>query len=109
MGWECSILKKCDKMEKPLERPQVVGISKVTDENEGIKTVFLKSTLQALPGQFVMVWLPRVDEKPFAVSYSNVGEMGITVSAIGPFSSKLSSMKPGEKVCIRGPYGTAHR
>jgi len=95
-------------MEKPLERPQVVGISKVTDENEGIKTVFLKSTLQALPGQFVMVWLPRVDEKPFAVSYSNGGEMGITVSAIGPFSSKLSSMKPGEKVGIRGPYGTAY-
>ncbi|MEK6837398.1 MAG: dihydroorotate dehydrogenase electron transfer subunit, partial [Nanoarchaeota archaeon] len=94
-------------------------IAKSGDEAEGIKTVFLKSQLKARPGQFVMVWIPRLDEKPFAISYSNkgtasalinpTGEIGITVAAVGPFSNRLCSMKPGEKVGIRGPYGTTYR
>ncbi len=93
-------------MERPLERPQIVQISRVEDEAEGIKTVFLKSDIKARPGQFVMVWIPRLDEKPFAISYSRSGEIGITVSAVGPFSEKLCSMKPRKKIGIRGPYGT---
>ncbi|MBI2549767.1 hypothetical protein HYV83_01135 [Candidatus Woesearchaeota archaeon] len=93
-------------MERPLERPQIVQIAKSVNEAEGIKTIFLKSDIKAKPGQFVMVWLPRVDEKPFAISYSNGSEVGITVAAVGPFSNKLCSMKPGEKIGIRGPYGT---
>ena len=95
-------------MEKPLERPQIVEIAKSVDEAEGIKTIFLKSSIQAKPGQFVMVWIPGLDEKPFAISYSDKGQIGITVAAVGPFSNKLCEMKPGEKVGIRGPYGTAY-
>lgn len=95
-------------MEKPLERPQIVEITKSVDEAEGIKTVFLKSELKAEPGQFVMVWIPRLDEKPFAISYGNKGEIGITVAAVGPFSNQLCSMKAGEKVGMRGPYGTTY-
>lgn len=97
-------------MEKQLEKPRIVEISRIADEAEGIRTVFLKTQLESQPGQFIMLWLPRVDEKPFAVSYSDSkkGEIGVTVAAVGPFSNKLSSMKPGEKVGIRGPYGTAY-
>ncbi len=97
-------------MERHLERPTIVEITKSIGEAEGIRTIFLKSQLQAEPGQFVMLWLPGIDEKPFAVSYSDSkkGEIGITVAAVGPFSNKLSAMKPGEKAGIRGPYGTAY-
>ncbi|MBI3036423.1 dihydroorotate dehydrogenase electron transfer subunit [Candidatus Woesearchaeota archaeon] len=95
-------------MERPLERPQIVEISKSIDEAEGIKTVFLKSDIKARPGQFVMVWIPRLDEKPFAISYSNGVEIGITVAAVGPFSNKLYAMNPGERVGVRGPYGTTY-
>ena len=87
-------------MERPLEKPEIVKITKSVDEAEGIKTIFLKSDIKAKPGQFVMVWIPRLDEKPFAISYSNGGEIGTTVAAIGPFSNKLCSMKPGEKVAL---------
>ncbi|MBI2176058.1 dihydroorotate dehydrogenase electron transfer subunit [Candidatus Woesearchaeota archaeon] len=106
-------------MERPLERPEIVEITKSVDEAEGIKTIFLKSDIKAKPGQFVMVWIPRLDEKPFAISYSNkgtsgalinpTGEIGITVAAVGPFSNKLYAMNPGEKVGVRGPYGTTYR
>ena len=92
-------------MPRPLERPTIVEISRVEDEAEGIKSIFLKSTITASPGQFIMLWIPRMDEKPFAISYSSKGEIGITVAAVGPFSNKLSSMKAGDKVGIRGPYG----
>ena len=95
-------------MEKPLERPQIVEITKSVGEAEGIKTIFLKSDIQAKPGQFIMVWIPRLDEKPFAISYSGKGQIGITVAAVGPFSNKLYGMKPGDKVGIRGPYGTTY-
>ncbi len=95
-------------MEKPLERPQIVEIAKSVNEAEGIKTIFLKSELKAGPGQFIMVWIPRLDEKPFAVSYISKGEIGITVASVGPFSNQLCSMKAGEKVGIRGPYGTTY-
>ncbi len=93
-------------MERPLERPEIVEITKSVNEAEGIKTIFLKSQLQAKPGQFVMLWIPRMDEKPFAISYSDKGQIGTTVASVGPFSNKLCSMKPGEKIGIRGPYGT---
>ncbi len=96
-------------MERPLERPEVVEITKSVDEAEGIKTIFLNSSIKAKPGQFVMIWIPRLDEKPFAISYSTGNEIGITVAAVGQFSNKLFSMRAGEKVGIRGPYGTPYR
>ncbi len=97
-------------MEKPLERPEIVEITRVVDEAEGIKTIFIKSGITPKPGQFVMLWIPGVDEKPFAVSYidGKKGEAGITVAAVGNFSNKLCSMKKGEKIGIRGPYGTSY-
>ncbi len=93
-----------------MEKPKIVEITRVTQEAEGIRTIFLKSGIDAKPGQFVMVWIPRMDEKPFAVSYLDrkKGEIGITVAAVGPFSNKLASMKLGEKVGLRGPYGSSY-
>ncbi len=97
-------------MESALERPEIVKIARVVDEAEGIKTIFLKSGIRPMPGQFVMLWLPGVDEKPFAVSYidDKKKEAGITVAEVGNFSKKLCSMKAGEKIGIRGPYGTSY-
>lgn len=94
-----------------MERPETVEITRTKDEAEGIKTVFIKSGIKPKPGQFVMLWIPGVDEKPYAVSSidEKKKEAGITVAAIGKFSGKLASMKPGEKIGIRGPYGTSYK
>ena len=58
-----------------------------------------------VPGQFVMVWLRRVDEKPYAISYLDGERFGITVMRRGPFSSHLHEIEPGALVGFRGPYG----
>lgn len=60
--------------------------------------------MEAVPGQFVMVWVPGVDEFPMSVSYS--GErFGFTYQIVGEGTKALATMKTGDKVGIRGPYG----
>ena len=52
-----------------------------------------------------MVWLPRIDEKPFGVWRLTKNEIQITVSVVGEFSKRMCELKVGEKVGIRGPFG----
>jgi dihydroorotate dehydrogenase electron transfer subunit len=80
-------------------------VRKVVEENREVKTFFLEENVPgAMPGQFVMVWLPRVDEKPFALSYIE-GETGITVQRKGRFTEEIFKLKKGEFIGVRGPYG----
>ncbi len=57
------------------------------------------------PGQFVMVWLPGIGERPYAVSYLEEDRFGVTVLRRGPFSTSLHEARPGRMVGFRGPYG----
>ena len=57
----------------------------------------------ALPGQFVMAWLPGIDERPFSLSGND--PMRITVADIGPFSHALNQLQCGERLWLRGPLG----
>lgn len=95
-------------METKLEKPEIVRITKVIDEADGIKSVFLGKKIQASPGQFVMLWIPRMDEKPFALAYIEEDSFGLTIAAVGPFSKKVCNMKVGDEIGFRGPYGTSY-
>jgi len=57
------------------------------------------------PGQFFMLWLPRVDEKPYTASYLDAERVGITVQECGPFSARLCALEPGAMLGLRGPFG----
>jgi dihydroorotate dehydrogenase electron transfer subunit len=59
------------------------------------------------PGRFFMLWLPRLDEKPYAVSYLDGERLGITVLERGPFSRRLCDLEPGATLGLRGPFGRA--
>ena len=59
----------------------------------------------AVPGQFVMVWVPGDDELPMSLSYTEGPSKGVTVKAMGATSRRLLSLPPGEAVGVRGPYG----
>jgi len=86
-----------------MELPEVLEIKKVIKENYKIKTFLFDENIEAEPGQFVMVWIPGMNEKPFAVSYTK--PFGVTVSKLGPFSTAIHDLKKGDKIGIRGPYG----
>lgn len=57
------------------------------------------------PGQFIMLWVPEVNEKPFAVSDIAQDSIEITIRAIGEFTLKVSELREGEGAGIRGPFG----
>lgn len=81
-----------------------VRIEAVVKEGKGITTLRFGHSIDARPGQFLMVWIPGVDEIPMSVSY--MGEIGgITVKEIGEATRALSNMKEGDHLGIRGPYG----
>lgn len=86
--------------------PQAIPIKKIIQETPYVKTFIFERHLGAKPGQFVNVWIPRVDEKPMSVAYSDDKEFWITMFAVGPFSKRMHHLKEGDLVGIRGPYGT---
>lgn len=85
--------------------PQLMEITGIAEEGKAKKSFFFRHSLNCKPGQFVMVWLPGIDEKPMAVSYWNKNEFAFTSHAIGRFTKALDALKKGDKVGIRGPYG----
>lgn len=83
---------------------QTVVITSRMEEAEGVVTLRFSWPVPASPGQFIMVWLPGVDEVPMSLSY--LGDMkGITVKAIGEATKALTCLKVGDRISVRGPYG----
>ncbi len=84
--------------------PGYAVIKEIIPENPYTKTFILDTAMpQAIPGQFVMLWIPGLDEKPFAIVARD--PLTLTVAAVGPFSRALHRMQPGHGVGWRGPFG----
>ena len=91
-----------------INRPRIVRIREIREENPTVKTfVFLdKHCAEANSGQFVMVWVPGVDEVPMSLSSINSdGLSSITVAKVGEATQALHQRKVGDVLGIRGPYG----
>ncbi len=89
---------------KGQEKPVMVSIEKVVQETGNIKTFYLGCAIGARPGQFVMIWIPGLDEKPFTLTAAGK-QCAITVQKKGRFTKRLFEMRAGDKLGIRGPYG----
>jgi dihydroorotate dehydrogenase electron transfer subunit len=87
------------------EQPIILKIDKIITESDDTKTFIFNHELAYETGQFTMVWLPGIDEKPFAVSYFGNDFFGFSVLARGKFTKYMHGMKVGDKVGIRRPFG----
>ncbi len=87
-----------------MARMQIVPLLEVVRENHHTTTYRFRADLGGAPGQFVMVWIPRHDELPMALSYLGPVK-GITVHAYGEATKALSDFRPGDRIGVRGPYG----
>lgn len=94
-------------MPTPFTLPTAVTLTDVQTDNYRTKTFVLDARLDAYPGQFVMVWQPRFDEKPF--SLVNADPVTLMITAVGPFSRLMHDKQPGDKVWLRGPFGNGFR
>jgi dihydroorotate dehydrogenase electron transfer subunit len=83
--------------------PARARIVAVESENYRTKTFTLDARLNAQPGQFVMAWLPRFDEKPFSLVSAN--PVRLMISAVGPFTSLVHELGIGDSLWLRGPFG----
>lgn len=90
-----------------LEQPVVLQIKKIADEAEKTKTFVFDYGLESEPGQFINLWIPKFDEKPFSISYQDDKRFAITVACIGIFTEEMRKLKEGDLIGIRGPYGKA--
>lgn len=61
-----------------------------------------------LPGQFVEVSIAGMGEAPISISSSPTrkGSFEMVVRRVGNLSGAMHRLKPGDKVGIRGPFGT---
>ncbi|MFW9900246.1 MAG: dihydroorotate dehydrogenase electron transfer subunit [Candidatus Thorarchaeota archaeon] len=92
---------------------RTVRIQKIIDECDGIKTFFFNMKnnnpdcyIKPKPGQFVMVWVPGVDEIPMSLSGCNdKGDWSITVKEVGECTKAIHNLKIGDYIGIRGPLG----
>jgi len=86
--------------------PTAATITSITQDNYRTKTFTLDAALNATPGQFVMAWLPRFDEKPF--SLVNADPVTLMITAVGPFTRLIHEKKSGDKLWLRGPFGQGY-
>jgi len=94
-------------MLKPIKKtenlPKKLTIKKVVNENYKTKTFFFNESIDINPGQFIMLWIPGVDEKPFTLSYKNPA--ALTAELKGNFTKELFKLKQGDNLFYRGPFG----
>jgi dihydroorotate dehydrogenase electron transfer subunit len=82
-------------------------IQSVKTESPTVKTYTLADRLcaKAKPGQFLMLWIPGIDEIPLSVQNVEGTQVSVTVKKVGDATRHLHSMKTGETIGVRGPFG----
>lgn len=80
-------------------------VKKIIEETPNTVSLILEGKINCKPGQFIMLWLPGVDEKPFAVSDVRADEFRVTIEQKGEFTKAISDLEEGAELGLRGPYG----
>jgi dihydroorotate dehydrogenase electron transfer subunit len=87
---------------------RTVVIEQIICETPTVKTFVFKDKISsnARPGQFLMVWIPRIEELPMSVMVCDRKEhAAITIRKLGFGSSALFNKRVGDVIGVRGPYG----
>lgn len=80
---------------------EAVTLVEVVEETPSVSTLVFDEPFAFEPGQFVMVWVPGVDEVPMALS----SPTSISVQRVGEATAALCALAPGDRIGVRGPYG----
>lgn len=91
---------------------RTVKITSVSIETPWVKSFTFDDELcsKAKPGQFVMIWIPDVDEIPMSLSMLGPrrNQTGITAERIGEATDALHKMRTGDRIGVRGPFGNCY-
>ncbi len=86
---------------------RMVQITEIKQENSTVKTLGFddENCQKANPGQFVMVWIPGLDEIPMSISCTSPNSVSISIEKVGQATEALHQMRVGDLIGIRGPFG----
>lgn len=84
-------------------------ILNVKTESPTVKTFTFKDKECALakPGQFLMLWIPGTDEIPLSILDAQKDVVSVVVRNAGEATRALHSMRAGEVIGVRGPFGNS--
>jgi dihydroorotate dehydrogenase electron transfer subunit len=83
--------------------PRGARILQVMQESARVRRLVMDARLDAVPGQFVMAWLPGVNERPFSLAAAD--PLTLLVAQVGPFTAALRRLQAGDWLWWRGPFG----
>lgn len=87
-------------------KPNVATLLSIKQQAENVLAfTFEYPNLKSAPGQFVMIWLPDIDQKPFSIAADTGKTFTVVVFKVKHFTSELFKLKPGSKVGVTGPFG----
>jgi len=89
---------------------RIIRILNVKTESASVKTFIFKDKecAKAKPGQFLMLWIPGVDEIPLSILDANEdGTVSVAVRSVGEATQALHNKKAEQIIGIRGPFGNS--
>jgi dihydroorotate dehydrogenase electron transfer subunit len=96
-----------DPVHGPTDRPRIVTVDDNIEETGLVRTItFMDGDgwPDGVPGQFLMVWIPGIDEVP--MSLTRIGrKKAFAVHNKGEATAALHALRPGDRMGVRGPYG----
>ncbi len=86
---------------------RTTSILDVKTESPTVKTFRMQDRLcsKAKPGQFLMLWIPGIDEIPLSILNAENGEVSVSVKMVGDATRHLHTLELGDLVGVRGPFG----
>ena len=82
---------------------KIANVTAINQINNTTIWLTCNNDFDAVAGQFVMVWLPDIGEKPFSIA--SMDPFGLLIVDVGPFSHALHQLKVGDPLWIKGPLG----
>jgi dihydroorotate dehydrogenase electron transfer subunit len=91
-------------------RLRTTQILNVKTESPTVKTFSFRDAhcAKAQPGQFLMLWIPGVDEIPLSIlGVDEGGLVSVAVKRVGQATRALHEAKAGNVLGVRGPFGNS--
>ena len=85
-------------------------ILNIKTESSTVKAFTFKDQqcARAKPGQFLMLWIPSVDEIPLSIlDAKENGMVSVAVQKVGEATSALHDKRVGQLIGVRGPFGNS--
>lgn len=96
---------------RPWIEPEPWEVTGIRHDSPDVVTLDLAppGPFEFLPGQFNMLYQPGIGEVPISISGdpADRGHVLHTIRDVGPVTSALCALRPGDQVGVRGPYGTS--